>query len=128
MSSGFKWTENKTQAAIMLADGHTQVAVAKEVGVSDRTIRLWMADVEFSAEVDRLTLMMGIASRAERLRLAKRVIRQMVEDDGTILTNKDTLEWMKFAQAETDGIKLDISQLAAAFGADDAPMADSGSD
>lgn len=126
MASGFKWTENKSQAAILLADGHTQVDVAKEIGVADRTVRTWMADEEFSAEVDRLTLMMGIASRAERLRLAKRVVRQMTAEDGTLITNKDLLEWMKLAQAETDGIKLDISQLAAALGADDAPVADGG--
>jgi transposase-like protein len=126
MASGFKWTENKSQAAILLADGHTQVDVAKEIGVADRTVRSWMADEEFSAEVDRLTLMMGIASRAERLRLAKRVVRQMTTADGTLITNKDLLEWMKLAQAETDGIKLDISQLAAALGADDAPVADGG--
>ncbi len=128
MASGFIWTDKKTQAAIMLADGRTQVETSAEVGVTDRTLRTWLADVEFSAEVDRLTLMMGIASRAERLRLAKRVVRQMTHTDGTLFTQKDLLEWMKFTQAETDGIKLDLGKLVAAIGADAASMAGGGSD
>jgi len=37
------------------------------------------------------------------------------------------LDWLKFAQGETDGIKLDISKLAA-VAENAASMADSGSD
>jgi predicted transcriptional regulator len=146
MASGFKWTENKVQASALLADGRTQVDVAAECGVTDRTIRLWLQEEEFSKEVDRLSLIMGIASRAERLRLAKRVIRQLTGADGYLRTEKDALDWVKFAQSETDGIKLDLVKLAAAVGEEeaggekpdssrsaaigttDAPLADSGSD
>lgn len=78
-----------------------------------RTVAYWCANEEFSAEVDRLTLMTGIASRAERLRIAKKVIRQRIrEHDGFVHSNKDSLEWLKFAQGETDGIKLDLASLA----------------
>lgn len=70
--------------------------------------------MEFSAEVDRLSLMVGIASRAERLRIAKRVIRQMVRDDNYVWTEKDLLDWLKFAQGETDGVKLDMAAIAEA--------------
>ncbi len=67
--------------------------------------------------------MVGIASRAERLRLAMRVVRQRTNDDGLIDTKADILDWLKFAQSETTGIKLDLSKLAA-LGADDPPVAD----
>lgn len=57
--------------------------------------------------------MIGIASRAERLRIAQRVARQKVNDEGLVSTEKDLLDWLKFAQSETDGIKLDLAKLAA---------------
>jgi len=124
--SDFKWNKSKEAAALSLAAGETQAEAAAEAGVDPRTLYRWLAEPDFAEEVDRLTLMTGIASRAERLRLIKRVVKQMTADDGTLSTNKDLLEWMKLSQAETDGIKLDISQLAAALGADDAPLADGG--
>jgi transposase-like protein len=120
--SGFKWNKEKSSVAISLANGETQQEVAREFGVADRTIRRWMAEPEFSAEVDRLTLMLGIASKAERLRIAKRVVAQKTLDT-IMVTDKDLLDWLKFAQSETDGIKLDIAKLAAVVG-DDAPLAD----
>lgn len=109
--SAFKWTRNREQAAISLANGHTQEEAAESANVSDRTIRNWLQVAEFSEEVDRLTLMLDIASKAERLRIAKRVIRQMTSKP-TIETGKDLLDWLKYAQAETDGIHLDLTDLA----------------
>src|SRR5690606_7989190 len=104
----FNWTDAATNAALSLATGHTQAEAAEEAGVTDRTIRRWLNDPEFAAEVDRLTLMSGISTRAERLRIAMRVARQKVrEETGEILTTKDILDWLKFAQSETDGVKLD---------------------
>jgi hypothetical protein len=126
MISAFEWTEERNKAAVMLAEGHTQDSVAAECGVSDRTIRNWLSDEVFAAEVDRLSLMIGVASRAERLRLANRVIRQKVSGS-TIETEKDVLDWIKFAQSETDGVKLDLTKLAAALGQTETPLADSGS-
>jgi Helix-turn-helix. len=127
MISAFEWTEERNKAAVMLAEGHTQDSVAAECGVSDRTIRNWLNDERFAAEVDRLSLMIGIASRAERLRLANRVIRQKVSGS-VIETEKDVLDWIKFAQSETDGVKLDLTKLAATFSANASSVADSGSD
>jgi hypothetical protein len=124
MTSAFRWTERSAKAAILLADGSTQKATAEAVGVTDRAVRLWLAHPEFGAEVDRLTLMMGIASRAERLRIAKRLVRQRVDNEH-IESDKDLLDWLKFAQSETDGIKLDLAQLAAFLGAS-APLAGGG--
>lgn len=123
--SDFRWSDNASAAAIALADGQTQRAVAKALDISEKTVYRWMKEPEFSAEVDRLTLMMGIASRAERLRIAKRLVRQRVREDEDVESDKDLLDWLKFAQSETDGIKLDLAQLAA-FLAASAPLAGGG--
>lgn len=125
--SVFMWTPEKSTAAILLAEGHTYQHVGHEIGKTDKTIQRWMADVEFSCEVDRLTVMMGIASRAERLRIAKRIIRSKTRGD-VIQTDKDILDWLKFAQGETDGVKLNLAALTTALGTDDASMADGGSE
>ena len=121
-SSAFKWTAAKRKAAFALADGATQVEAAKEAEVTDRTIRLWLDEAPFAEEVDRLTLMTGLATRAARLRLAKRVAEKLGDR-----TEKDLLDWLKFAQSETDGVKLDLAKLAAALGDDEAPVAGGGS-
>lgn len=109
--SAFKWTKTRGQAALLLAQGYTQDEVAGQVGISDRTIRNWNAHPDFAAEVNRLSLMVNIASRAERLRKAMRIVRQMGDK-----TDKDLLDWLKYAQTETDGVKLDLTTLADAFG------------
>jgi hypothetical protein len=124
--SAFEWTEDRTKAACCLAAGGTQDEAATEAGVTDRTIRNWLQDVDFAAEVDRLSLMVGISSRAERLRLAMRVVKDKTGGN-VVKTDKDLLEWLKFAQSETDGIKLDITKLAAALDTDEASVALGGS-
>jgi ParB-like chromosome segregation protein Spo0J len=121
------WDEQRSQAAVLLASGFTQQATADEVGVSKRTITNWLQHPDFAAEVDRLSLMVDVSSRAERLRITMRVVRQKVKEDA-IQTDKDVLDWLKFAQSETDGVKLDLSKLASAFAQDAPPLADSGSD
>src|SRR5688500_18868681 len=100
-SSVFQWTPARQTAALALAAGKTQREAAHEAEVTDRSIRSWLNDPEFAAEVDRLTVLTGIASRAERLRISKRIIRQMVKDDQKIKTDKDVLDWLKYAQTET---------------------------
>jgi len=120
--AGFKWDEERSQAALLLAEGLTQQAVADKLGKGLRTIERWVAAIEFSAEVDRLSLMTGIASRAERMRIAKRIVNQKTKDE-IIITDKDLLDWLKFAQGETDGVKLDLAALAAAFGEDETSLA-----
>jgi transposase-like protein len=107
--SGFQWTKKRTSAALLLAEGHTIEEVANSVGVNERSIYRWKGDIEFVQEVDRLTHMVGIANRAERLRMAMRIVRQL---SGKLKpTQKDLLEWLKYAQSETDGIKLDLTPL-----------------
>jgi hypothetical protein len=120
--SGFQWTPKRETAAVKFAEGCNAREVAQLVAVTDRTLRRWVADEEFSTEVDRLSLMIGIASRAERLRIANRVIREKIRGE-LIDTQKDILEWIKFAQSETDGINLNLAQALAEA---EASMAGSG--
>ena len=121
--SGWKWNKKKSDAAMLLAEGHTIKEVAQQIGNDERTLYRWKTDIEFSQEVDRLSLMIGIASRAERLRIAQRVARQLVGEGPKVITEKDLLDWLKFAQSETDGIKLDLTTILET----QAPVADSGS-
>jgi len=114
--SGFEWTEDKSAAALALAQGVTRVEVAEQVGVTERTIYNWLNESEFSEEVDRLSLMIGIANRAERLRIANRVIREKMRNE-KIDTQKDILDWIRFAQSETDGVKLGLTETLTAAAA-----------
>lgn len=107
--SGFKWTSKKEKVAILLSLGYTIEESAKQAGVTERTVYNWKKKVAFIAEVDRLSLMTDIAGRAERLRIAKRMIRNKKED-----SSKDLLDWLRYAQGETDGIKLDLAALVEA--------------
>jgi hypothetical protein len=118
MASVFEWTKKREIAALSLARGETRMAAAEAAGVSDRSVYTWLNIPEFSEEVDRLSLMIEIASRAHRLRIANRVIRQMVREGEDIPTAKDLLDWLKYAQGETDGIKFDFTKMLNDAGSD----------
>lgn len=113
--TGFQWTKTRDKAARLLAEGYTQVEVAKKLGISDRTVRRWWADMEFRTEVDRLTHMVGIAMRSERLRIAMRVIRGRTDLTSIPRSDRDLLDWLKYAQGETDGVRLDLAELLTAL-------------
>lgn len=91
---------------MLLAQGYTIAEAASECGVSERTVWRWKKNIEFAVELDRLSLMVDISGRAHRLRLAMRVIRKLGER-----TEKDLLDWLRYAQSETDGVKLDLTAL-----------------
>ncbi|HEU4770140.1 MAG TPA: helix-turn-helix domain-containing protein [Pyrinomonadaceae bacterium] len=110
MVTQFSWSSKRKKAALALAEGQSQQAVAEAIGVCRKTICNWLCVTEFLAEVDRLSCMIDISSRAERLRFAMRVVRQKVREDGTLETEKDLLDWLKYAQSETTGIKLGFSK------------------
>lgn len=112
--SEFKWTEKSRAAAAALADGQTRAQAAAAADITDRQLYRWLNNPEFAAEVDQLTLLTGIAVRAERLRIIKRIVRQKVGDDGPIPTEKDILDWLKFAQSETNGTDI-LEQLVASI-------------
>lgn len=125
--AGFNWTTRSDAVAAMLAEGYTQKEVADKNGISVRTVQRWVNDAEFSEEVDKLSLMVGIAHRGARLRLVQRVIRARV-DDLSVTTDKDILDWLKYAQSETDGIRLDLDSAFAAAAASLAGRGQDGTD
>jgi hypothetical protein len=105
MSPQFQWTSKRTKAALALAEGQSQQAVAEALGVCRKTICNWLCVTQFAAEVDRLSCMIDISSRAERLRMAMRAVKAKTKD-GIPQSDKDVLHWLKFAQSETTGFKL----------------------
>lgn len=107
--SDFRWTKEKGRAAVELAAGRTQGEVARLVGCSRRTVERWVALPEFAAEVDRLSVMIDVAARAARVRLAQSVVRSKIKD-GVPQTRKDLLDWLKFVQRETDGLNLGLGE------------------
>jgi len=123
--SEFAWTRKKEIVVQSLAEGHTIEEAAKEATVSSRTISRWKQDIEFLKEIDRLTLMMGAATRAERIRIAKKAVREALKQ--TKITEKDLLDWLKYMQSETDGIKLgladDLTEALASLFANGASLA-----
>jgi hypothetical protein len=110
MPTQFHGSPKRHKAGLALAEGQSQQAVAETTGVCRKTICNWLCVTEFAAEVDRLSCMIDVASRAERLRMAMRVVRQRVRADGHVESYKDLLDWLKYAQSETTGIKVGFSQ------------------
>jgi hypothetical protein len=104
--AAFQWTTKAQTAAFALADGYTREEAAVMAGIGERTLYRWLALPEFSEEVDRLVFLTGIARKTERLKIAKRIARNLGDT-----TEKDLLDWLKFAQSETDGAKLDLTGL-----------------
>ena len=109
--SDFKWTVKKEKAAQALAQGYIIAEAARQAGVAERTVYRWQNNLDFSLEVDRLSLMTGVSQKAERLRIAMRAVRQKLKDDGKVRTARDLLDWLKFAQSETDGAKIDLASI-----------------
>jgi len=109
MVAQFQWTQKRRDAAIQLAEGKTQREILRNLGIARRTLCYWLEEREFKAEVDRLSQMVSIAGRAERLRIAMRAVRAKVNDEH-IDTGKDLLDWLKFAKSETDGINLGLNE------------------
>lgn len=116
--SEFRWTDKSSAAAVGLAAGKSHREVSEEVDISERQITRWKQHPEFVAEVDRLTLMVGIATRAERLRIVQRIVRQRISEEGGVISKADLLDWLKFAQSETTGAVDDLADRIAALMAD----------
>jgi hypothetical protein len=75
MSSGFKWTQRRSQAAQLVADDHfIDEDIAAKVGISSKQLVRWKKQPEFAAKVaelvvefDRNVRLRGIAVRARRI-------------------------------------------------------------
>lgn len=122
----FVWNHERSQAAIVLASGGTKQEAADAASVERSTVYDWLKHPDFCAEIDRLSLMVNVASRAERLRITMQIVKSKFKD-GIPQSDKDLLEWLKFAQSETDGVKIDLSKLAA-LAETETPVAHRGSD
>jgi hypothetical protein len=77
-SRRFQWSEIRSRACVLLAEGYKVGHVARECGVSVRTIERFMAHPEFAQSVDKVTMMTGIALASERMRIIKRAINQAI--------------------------------------------------
>ena len=119
------WTKQNNEIALLLAQGYTETEVSKRVGVNRSTVSRRKNDPEFMMEVDKLALMVGVASRAERLKIVNTVLRQKIQDE-IAKTDKDLLDWLKYAQSETDGIKLNLVGNLASILTNDPSLAGSG--
>lgn len=113
------WDDQKSDAAILLAQGYQKKEVAESVGVNLSTIHRWLKNHEFSAEVDRLTLMYGIASKAERMRTIQQAARQFMKEDGSLDVSGFTLlDLLKEARIQMEGQRLDILSTITALTAE----------
>ena len=114
VTSLFVWDDLADTAAEMLANGYTIKETAATIGVSSRTIDNWKKHPDFQKELDNLSVMVGAASKAERMRIAKRIIRKLDPPDSKrrrAPTNKDLLDWLKYVQVEAEGAKVNIDGL-----------------
>ncbi len=124
----FRWDKRKQTACLELAAGNTIKEAAKSAEVTERTVRRWKQVPEFQVELDRLIVITDIGSRAQRILIAKQVVKQRMKNE-VIETDKDLLDWLKYVQSETDGIKLGLSQqFLAAITNNDQPDPGSGQD
>lgn len=110
----FIWNDLRSEVATMLAQGYEKTYIAEQVGISRITIYTWLKYPEFEEEVDRLSLMLGAASKAYRLRLINKAIRQFEEENGKLELNGSTLlDYLKEARMQAEGVRLGIiSELA----------------
>lgn len=125
----FIWTDEREEAARLLAENYTNGEVAKRVGVSSSTITNWKKLDEFDAEVDKLSLIYGAASKAERMRLITKAARQFVKENGEIDTGKDSLlDYLREARMQTEGMRLGILETITAIEQATGLVTDSGPD
>ena len=101
----FRWSKKAEAAAITLANGATRQQAADAACVGIATLYRWLKTPEFDQEVDRLTLITDTARTAQRVMLAKRMIRKIGDT-----TQKDLLDWLKFAQSETADMHLGLAK------------------
>jgi hypothetical protein len=113
MISEFQWTPSRVRAAELLSEGQTNKQVGDAVEVTERTIYNWKLETVFSTEVDRLTLTRDVASRAERVRIARRMLLKKVASGAIedLESSKDPLDILKFIQSETNGAICSVPEL-----------------
>ena len=109
----FEWTQKRSDAAIMLATGKKKTEIIEELGIGRTTLFRWTNNPEFSLEVDKLTLMHGLASKAYRMRMIQEAADDFKKTDGSWdVTGFSLLDLIKEARMQMEGVNLNIvSQL-----------------
>lgn len=120
------WSGLASEIVVHLAAGLSDTETAKLLDTNRMAIWRLRQIPEFMEELDRLTMMTGAAQRAERMRTVKRIIARLERQ--ALESNKigDTLlDYLKFAQSETDGatLNLDLNKFFAAISADGSAVA-----
>ncbi len=107
-------SDKKQKIVWLLAEGYGQQQIADKLDISQPYIsRLVNKSVDFREVLDALTFYLGLASRAERLRLAKRAMRQKELPDGQLKTDKDLLDWAKYIDKllGEDRLRVEVEQV-----------------
>ena len=104
-----RWTEPKDIAAHVLGHGYTVRWAAIAAKVNERTIYNWKHDPDFMDMVDEITVTTGLATKGERIREAKGIVREIKawrKEQGKIPSEKDILDWLKYLRDEQEGLRL----------------------
>lgn len=89
------------KAIELLAGGMSTNEVGEEIERDGSTIRRWRQDPKFANQLELAILNQGASLRAERIRLAKKMLRKI----GTENTKADPVDILRYIQSETDGAK-----------------------
>lgn len=99
--AGFVWDEVKLKLAEAVAKGDRSLnEVLTEFKIPERTFYRWKKHPEFQQKIDEIIADIDIAQKAERIKIAKKVIRQKLEQDKDKLSSKDLLDWLKYVGEE----------------------------
>lgn len=94
-------TPLQVRAIELLAGGLSTNEVGEELARDGSTIRRWRQDPKFANQLEIAILNQGASLRAERIRLAKKMLRKV----GSENTKADPLEILRYLRDETDGAK-----------------------
>jgi hypothetical protein len=101
------------QAAYLLALGKSKTDVAKEVKVTRPALYTWLKREDFARYVDQLTMTVGLANKAERVRLLKQRAKELWDREKDKPSRKH--DWLDYSQAiaeETGAYQLGHNVLA----------------
>lgn len=104
---GWTWSKKKLEIAGLIADGRLTIEdIAKKYGLSSRTIYRWQNQPEFNEKVGQLVLSTDIALKSERIRIARRIVREKLREG----SQKDLLDWLKYIHEEIKEMKEEAQE------------------
>jgi len=125
----FEWDKQRSDAAVLLAQGYNNSETARQVGCNRSTIGRWLKEDEFAKTVDEMSLMYGGASKAYRIRMLNQALRQKIDEEDKIdLTGVSFLDLIKEMRMQTEGIRIGILDKLIAADEKAGPVAGSGSE